>query len=497
MATNDYRRMLEGGDVHRMTWSAKAVRVLAATDAACVVLAVFLAQIIRFVSDPAELPLVRDGDNAILPYTGLSIILCVIWWVALWLGGARNSRILGAGNDEYRNVIRASLNVFAFVAILAYAFAVQVARGYVLIALPLGLVLLLGTRWIFRIWLVRRRRNGRALIRVLVVGDQFSSAHLLRTLYGAHAYGYTPVAAYLAGLPKEARIPEHPGFPVVGHSTDPEKIMEVVDDLAIDVVAVSTGHQLQPTEMRKLGWLLADHHVGLMMAPALTDIAGPRFHTQPLNGLPLIHVTTPRMRGPSAATKRLVDIVSSGLGLLVLSPVFLVLALLVKIGSPSGPIFFAQERVGYRGEPFHMLKFRSMVPNAEELKAKLMAQNEGNGVLFKMANDPRITRVGKFMRRYSLDELPQLINVFRGDMSLVGPRPPLQDEVSRYEEDVHRRLLVKPGITGLWQVSGRSNLLWEESTRLDLYYVENWSVVGDFLILLKTARAVVGKDGAY
>ncbi|SQC29681.1 Putative colanic biosynthesis UDP-glucose lipid carrier transferase [Rothia kristinae] len=173
------------------------------------------------------------------------------------------------------------------------------------------------------------------------------------------------------------------------------------------------------------------------------------------------------------------------------------LALLVKADSPGGPVLFRQERVGYQGEPFRMLKFRSMVPNAEQLKAQLMERNEGNGVLFKMADDPRITRVGRFMRRYSLDELPQLFNVLRGDMSLVGPRPPLREEVEHYEQDVHRRLLVKPGITGLWQVSGRSDLSWEESTRLDLYYVENWSVLSDLLILLKTVRAVVAKDGAY
>lgn len=480
-------------DVHRMTWPAKAGRVLAVTDALCVAAAVFTAQSLRFQNDAALLPILSGW----LSYTIPSLIIGIAWWVALWLGGARDCRILGAGNDEYRAVIRSSLWIFAGIAIVCYAFSVSLARGYVLIAAPLGIVLLLLSRWCFRLWLVRRRRAGRALMRVLVIGDQHSSQHLVQALRGAHNFGYTPVAAYLAGSPEGTQLPQHPDFPVVGYHPDPEEILEAVEAQAIDTVAVSTGHKLTPQDMRRLGWLLADEHVGLVMAPALTDIAGPRFHTQPLNGLPLIHVSTPRMQGPAAATKRVVDILASGLGLVLVSPLLLLLAVLVKLDSPSGPVLFSQQRVGYQGEEFAMLKFRSMVPDAEELKAQLMAQNQGNGVLFKMADDPRITRIGRFMRRYSLDELPQLWNVFRGDMSLVGPRPPLRSEVAQYEEDVHRRLLVKPGITGLWQVSGRSDLSWEESTRLDLYYVENWSVVGDFLILAKTARAVVGSSGAY
>jgi len=231
------------------------------------------------------------------------------------------------------------------------------------------------------------------------------------------------------------------------------------------------------------------------MAPALTDIAGPRIRTQPLGGLPLIHVHTPRIEGVQALLKRSLDLVVSTLGLIILSPLLLVVALIVK--KDGGPIFFLQERVGYRGTSFPMIKFRSMVTNAEELKKELIAQNEGNGVLFKMADDPRITTIGKFIRKYSIDELPQLWNVFLGDMSLVGPRPPLPSEVAQYEEDAYRRLLVKPGVTGLWQVSGRSNLSWEESIRLDLYYVENWSVIGDLVILFRTVRAVFAKDGAY
>lgn len=479
---------------HRMTWNVKAVKVLAATDAVAIVVAVFLAQFLRFgSSDAAALP-IENRDS--VGYSIVSAALCLVWWIALWLGGSRDSRILGAGNDEYRKVISSSLWVFAALAIGAYITSLELARGYVLIAAPLGIAVLTAQRWLFRAWIVRRRLSGRARIRTLVIGDPESTMHLVETMKGALNYGYTPVGVYFAGL-EAGTAEEYEGVPLLGRSIKPEDIMRTVREHAIDVVAISTGHRIWPRNLRRLGWLLADEHVGLIMAPALTDIAGPRFHTQPLNGLPLIHVSTPRMRGPAAFAKRVLDIAVSGIALLVLSPLFLVLAAAIKIDSPRGPVFFTQKRVGHCGRAFSMYKFRSMVPNAEELKKQLLSQNEGHGVLFKMADDPRITRVGRIMRRYSLDELPQLWNVLVGNMSLVGPRPPLKDEVSRYEADIHRRLLVKPGITGLWQISGRSDLSWEESTRLDLYYVENWSILGDLLVLVKTVRAVLRSDGAY
>lgn len=478
-----------------MTWNTKAVRVLSLTDAVAIAAAVVTAQCLRFGSDGTVLLPVRDNES--IGYGLITLALGLSWWIALWLGGARNSRILGAGNDEYLKVITSSLWVFATLAIFAYVSGAEVARGYVLIAAPSGILLLLVQRALFRRWIVRRRRDGGALIRVLIIGDPESTSHLITTMNGAQSYGYCPVGVYCAGHPEVHGIPDHEDVPVLGHSTNPEKIMQVVREHAIDVVAMSTGHRIWPRKLRKLGWLLADERVGLMMAPALTDIAGPRFHTQPLNGLPLIHVSTPRMGGPAAFTKRCLDIVASASGILVISPLLVILALMVKIDSPQGPVLFSQKRVGHHGQAFSMLKFRTMVPNAEELKAQLLEQNEGQGVLFKMAHDPRVTRVGKVIRRHSLDELPQLWNVLVGDMSLVGPRPPLDEEVQQYEEDVHRRLLVKPGITGLWQVSGRSDLSWEESTRLDLYYVENWSVIGDLIILCKTVRAVLRKEGAY
>lgn len=228
------------------------------------------------------------------------------------------------------------------------------------------------------------------------------------------------------------------------------------------------------------------------------DVAGPRVLTRPVQGLPLLHVEAPRFGGPQLVLKNVADRVAAVLALVLLSPVMLGVALAIRSES-GGPVLFRQERVGRGGRSFGMLKFRSMVPDAETMLPALQLVDEGAGPLFKMRNDPRVTRVGAFIRRYSLDELPQLVNVVRGEMSMVGPRPPLPREVATYEADVRRRLLVKPGLTGLWQISGRSNLSWDESVRLDLYYVENWTPVLDLMILWRTVQVVLRPEeyGAY
>ena len=266
-----------------------------------------------------------------------------------------------------------------------------------------------------------------------------------------------------------------------------------------DAVAVTATAAFGPTAVRRLSWDLEKTSAELILAPALTDIAGPRVHTHPVAGLPLIHVERATYSRPTRIVKTAFDLFGASLLLLLLSPQMLTLAVAIKVSSP-GPVFFRQERVGVQGRRFRMIKFRSMRVDAEALLEELRARqamDAGNSILFKIKDDPRITKVGKFIRRYSLDELPQLLNVLRLEMSLVGPRPPLAAEVAQYEADVHRRLLVKPGMTGLWQVSGRSDLDWDETVRLDLSYVENWSVTGDLVILAKTARAVMGSSGAY
>lgn len=472
-------------------WRVKASRRLGVVDALVVAWAVTGAFVVRFGIEPS---FVVSGQE--FTYAWLSLALAVVWWFMLGAWNSRQSRVLGSGADEYKRVAAASLWLFGIVAIVSYVLRFDTARGYVGIALPVGLTGLLLSRWLLRQHLSVARQHGRSMSRLLVVGGPSAVAHLASSLESAKHAGYLPVAAYTPGSHDGASFEPGSGLPILGHKADTAAILKAIDECAADAVAVSAGVQLHPQILRHLGWELASRNVGLIMAPALTDIAGPRIHTQQVAGLPLIHVTTPTLEGGQRVAKRLFDIAVSGLLILVAAPLMGAIALLVRIDS-RGPVLFRQKRVGIEGAHFKMLKFRSMVVDAEQRLSELADKNEGSGVLFKIRNDPRVTRVGGFLRRYSLDELPQLFNVLAGSMSLVGPRPPLPQEVEAYERDVRRRLLVKPGLTGLWQVSGRSNLSWQDSVRLDLYYVENWSLASDLIILLRTVRAVFHSTGAY
>ena len=259
-------------------------------------------------------------------------------------------------------------------------------------------------------------------------------------------------------------------------------------------MAHSSG--LTSASVRRLAWALEGSGVDLVVGTAFTDVAVPRIHVRPVSGLPLLQLAAPEFAGGRRLLKRTLDVVASALGLVILSPLLAATALAVRLTSP-GPAFFCQQRIGLGGRPFTLYKFRSMTVDAESRRAELLQHNVSDGVLFKMPDDPRVTRVGRLLRRTSIDELPQLVNVLRGEMSLVGPRPPLQSEVEQYEDDVHRRLLVRPGLTGLWQVSGRSDLSWSEAVRLDLYYVENWSGALDAEILWRTVFAVLRGEGAH
>jgi len=280
---------------------------------------------------------------------------------------------------------------------------------------------------------------------------------------------------------------------VVGTLTS---VAQAVAHTGADTVAVTASRGVTSGVLKRLGWELEGAGVDLVVAPALTDVAGPRIHVRPVSGLSLLYVEQPEFSGPQWAIKEVFDRLVAFCSLLVLLPVMAVIALAVKITS-SGPVIFRQVRVGRDGRAFTVYKFRTMVVGAEQQLSELRERNESDGALFKLRDDPRVTRVGRVLRRFSLDELPQLINVLRGDMSLVGPRPPLPSEVERYGFDMHRRFLVKPGLTGLWQVSGRSDLSWDDSVRIDVRYVENWSLAFDFMILWKTFGAVVRGSGAY
>lgn len=472
-------------------WRIRTARTLRFVDAFVIVWAISGAYVIRFGFDSSGMEATFEAS-----YIWLSLVLCVAWWLMLGAWNSRQSRILGSGPDEYKRVAAASLWLFGLVAIVSYVFRIDTARGYVGIALPAGLVGLLLARWLLRQHLSVNRQSGASMSRLLVLGGPGAVEHLASSLLKARHSGYLPVAAYMPGADPGITSEPITGLEVLGHKADTASILAAIDVCKADAVAVSAGVQLHPQTLRHLGWALASRNVGLIMAPALTDIAGPRIHTQQVAGLPLIHVTTPTLEGGQRVAKRLFDLVTASVLVLLASPVMIAIALAIKFLSP-GPILFKQERVGMQGVHFRMLKFRSMIVNAEQGLQDLESQNEGSGLLFKIKRDPRVTPVGRFLRKYSLDELPQLFNVIGGSMSLVGPRPPLPSEVASYEKDVRRRLLVKPGLTGLWQVSGRSNLSWQDSVRLDLYYVENWSLAGDLLILLKTARAVFDSTGAY
>lgn len=472
-------------------WRKRSARLLRIVDAFVVIWAVIGAFTIRFGLEP---DFAVAGQE--LTYLCLSVILAVVWWFMLGAWNSRQSRILGSGPDEYKRVAAASLWLFGIIAIVSYVLRIDTARGYVGLALPVGLVGLLLGRWLIRQHLSIKRGQGQSMSRLMLLGGPGAVAHLAASLHGAKHAGYLPVAAYMPGIETSTPAEVESGLQIVGHKPDTQSIVAAIERCGADAVAVSAGVQLHPQTLRHLGWELASRNIGLIMAPALTDIAGPRIHTQQVAGLPLIHVTTPTLEGGQRVAKRLFDLAVAGLLILLASPLMVLVALLIKFDSP-GPVLFRQERVGMEGQHFRMFKFRSMIVDAEALLAELSINNEGSGPLFKIRKDPRVTRIGGFLRRFSIDELPQLLNVLSGSMSLVGPRPPLPQEVEAYESDVRRRLLVKPGLTGLWQVSGRSNLSWQDSVRLDLYYVENWSLAGDLVIILRTVRAVFRSTGAY
>jgi exopolysaccharide biosynthesis polyprenyl glycosylphosphotransferase len=474
-------------------WKRYAV-FLTVSDAVIIVVAIFGAQLIRF-SDETSAVSTRDGSAfGSINYTWVSALLIIGWLWALSLAETRSYRVIGAGATEYSRVARASVGLFGTVAIAAFGLHVDLARGYLLLSMPAGLFGLLIERWLWRSWLNKQRRNGRYTARVLLVGAETSVNRVADRITADPLSGLLVVGAC---------VPQ--GKP--GSTTSGEKveILGSYDDVPVamessgaDTVIVTSSEKLPAAQVKRISWGLEAGKQHLMLSMNITDIAGPRLHIRPVLGLPLMHVETPRFTRGQLVIKRMLGLILSLIGLIILSPVFLFIAIAIKISSP-GPVLFKQVRIGREGRKFKMLKFRSMVVDAEARLKELQAKERdaGNTVMFKMADDPRITPIGKFLRRYSLDELPQILNVIGGSMDVVGPRPPLPQEVEQYHEDVHRRFLVKPGITGLWQVSGRSKLSWEETVRLDLSYVENWSIAGDLLILAKTARAVIGKDGAY
>lgn len=473
-------------------WERRYAFETVASDTVVVVVAVLSAQLLRFGSTANEMnvALTNRVDFA-LTYTSVSAALIAGWLLALSWGNTRDAKVFGSGSSEYQRVVRATVYTFGLFAVGSYLTRAELGRGYILIALPLGLFLLLLTRWLWRKRLHNHRVEGDCTYRTLVVGERMKCEHVARTLIAEQSNGYELLGAVTdRGTPRDLL----PGVPVVGAF---EELIEVVDSLEVDTVVLTSTDAITPERLREIGWELDARSISVSVTAALTDVAGPRVHMRPVSGLPLVQIDYPKLVGRKKLLKRGMDVLGSAVLLLLLSPVLLTVAALVKLTSP-GPVLFKHQRIGLDGQPFSMLKFRSMVVGADaQLKALLEAQGTSDKPLHKIDNDPRITPIGRFIRKYSLDELPQLLNVLLGSMSLVGPRPQVESEVALYEKSHHRRLLVRPGITGLWQVSGRSDLSWEDSVRLDLYYVENWSLIGDVLLLFRTVKTVLKPEGAY
>ncbi|MGY1630915.1 sugar transferase [Geodermatophilus sp. SYSU D01186] len=417
--------------------------------------------------------------------------LTVAWPMLLQATGAHAERVFGTGSDEYRAVGKAGFLLLAAAGFISYAAHLDLSRALVVVAVPaLTLGTLLG-RFAARCTLRALRARGRCTKRVVVVGRGTAVLELVERLRRQQFAGLDVVATCVPAVDRE-RVAGAADLPVGSM----DEVVALAARLGADTIAVTSASETAAQYLRQLSWQLEGTGIELLVAPGLIEVAGPRLHIRPLEGLPLLTVEQPRFEGWRRVVKGGLDRAAAGFAVVLMAPVLLTIAAAIKLTSP-GPVLYRQERVGVNGQAFTMLKFRSMVVDADRQVADLMAQNISDGLLFKMRSDPRVTPVGRLLRRLSLDELPQLFNVIGGSMSLVGPRPPLPGEVARYDTSVHRRLLVKPGLTGLWQVSGRSDLPWEEAVRLDLRYVENWSLAMDLLILAKTVRAVVSRSGAY
>lgn len=449
------------------------------------VLVLFVTSATAFlVANPEPLESVSWPGGPRVTYVAAVVLIGILWLVALDATDSRDRHIVGHGAEEYRRLANASIAVFATTVAIAFFLGMSLSRVLIAVVFPLGLVLLMFSRWIWRQWLRRRQRGGQYLHKAVVIGEASKVRHVAREIRRAKSSGYE-----IIGVVTEGTLPgDVADLRVLGDIAHTE---EVLDDISIDALIIAGSDHLDPETMRRLGYAVSDRDIQLIMAPALTDVAGPRLHSTPVAGLPLVQVDFPRMEGANRFFKRAFDIVGSFLFLVMLLPVFALVAVAIRFEGP-GKLFYKQERIGRSGGTFGMMKFRSMVANADDQLASLLdLQGTSERPLFKVVDDPRITRVGRFLRKHSIDELPQLINVLRGEMSLVGPRPQRAAEVALYDDIAYRRLAVKPGMSGLWQVSGRSTLSWEETVRLDLYYVENWSLTQDLIILFRTIRAVV------
>jgi exopolysaccharide biosynthesis polyprenyl glycosylphosphotransferase len=467
----------------------KYTRRLLITDTTAVVLSIFAAGLIHFEDLVNTFNTTTEGILRIqLNPAALAWAMGITWLVSLKLNGSREDRIIGGGSDEYKRIFGSSITVISLLALAALFLKLDVSRLFVAFSLIFGTVALIAGRWAWRQWLRKKRESNQLKERVAIAGPATLIQELAEKLQKDKQGPYTPSLLIPLSGKLQSKLKQEEDF------TDPA---ETLRRHKIDALIVVGTDTMSSKRLKQISWNMEKSNATLIVAPGLLEVAGPRVHTRPISGMPLIEIETPKFSGGKYIIKQIFDITLATIALVLTAPIMLIAAIVVK--TDGGPIFFLQERHGKDGKIFKMIKFRSMIVGAEKLHEQLKKQKQNeltNSNMFKDPEDPRITKVGKFIRKFSIDELPQIFNVLKGDMSLVGPRPPLPSEVKEYEKHVHRRLYVKPGITGIWQVSGRSSLSWEETVRLDLNYVESWSVVTDLVIMSRTVEVLLNQKGA-
>lgn len=476
---------LENGSISRTTidWEQRYRRAVIISDT--VATAFVVAAIGGFFG-------VRDAANWHEKWRILAFATELLVLAALAVSRSWSPAVLGQGAEEFRRLGRSLCTAAVVLALVGIALTSRNIKLWIFVAIPVIALVTMTERYLLRLWLHKQRKEGRCLRPVLAAGSPATVRDLITRTRKFPHLGWRVEAvctADSAGLD----VDQVDGVPVVGELAD---VAGHVRRNGYRVVAVTPDPHWSPDRLQRLAWNLEGSDAEMVVAPVLMEVAGPRLHVDAVLGIPLLRVSMPTFTGGRRAVKEVVDRMGAAVLLMVFAPLMLLVALLVLVDSRGGAVY-RQRRVGKDGREFTILKFRTMVVGADAARAELAHRNEGAGLLFKLRRDPRVTRVGTVLRRYSLDELPQLFNVLTGSMSLVGPRPPLPEESAAYGPDIRRRLLVKPGLTGLWQISGRSDLSWEEAVRLDLRYVEDWSLALDTVILWKTLRAVIHGKGAY
>ena len=447
------------------------------------VVAVITAAVIGFVLR-WTIPYNLDLSDA--TYVIFALVVVFAWIIALFTLGAYDTRILGVGSEEFKRVVTASASVFALVAIVAFAFKLDLSRGFVLITFVAGLALILTVRWVLRAWLRNERRYGHFMHRTIVIGSGDRQAEIVDLLDRDPIAGFTVVD-----------VVDEPAADCDTQALNTwlDEVMARISLEEADTVAVAGSPAMGQEVIKRLSWRLEGPRIDLLVAPTLGDFAGPRVTMRMAADLPLLHLDEPQLTTSKRAIKRGIDIMFGAFLFVLFLPLMLIAAIGIKLTS-RGPILYSQERVGRGGKPIVITKFRTMYVGADEQREEVIGRPDEK-ILDRYRRDPRITPFGRFLRRWSIDETPQVFNVLRGNMSLVGPRPVLLDEIPLLADADHRRHLTKPGLTGLWQVSGRKGVDWDERMRLDLDYVEHWSPALDLVIVAKTFKAVLMGDGAY